>query len=399
MSTYTGPIFDSDEHVIEPFDCAAWNEYLPEKYKKDWNYRWVIQDNGQMVMYVGSKKIHVTEDFYTADHKVPPPGKLHEWLKAMKSGKENVDIREAMTPAMTDRDERVALLDGFGVEGTLLFPGNHVGTIGFLDDVDAAYAINRSYNQWFDETWGFNYKDRIFATPLISLDDVERACEEARWAIKRGARVILMPLGPVNGKSPADPAHDAYWSILNEAKVNVAFHVSEARYMHEHMRIWGDQPLQSRYRQTAFTWLHFYGERPLMETLSSFIFFNFFARFPNIKLISVENGAEWVPGLLTRMDKSRGMARNGHWPCGQLEQRPSKIFRENVFVVAYPEDDLAGIIAGAGGGEFLVMGSDWPHAEGVATPAQFADEACATLSQDQTRSIMYDNPRRFLAEV
>jgi predicted TIM-barrel fold metal-dependent hydrolase len=396
MQGYTGAIFDSDEHIIEPFDCSSWNEYLPEKYRKDWTYRWVVQENGQMVMYVGPKKIHVTEDFYTHDHKIPPPGKLHEWLKAMKSGKENVDIREPMTPPMTDRDARIALLDTFGVEGTLLFPGNHVGTIGFLDDVDAAYAINHAYNRWFEETWGFNYKDRIFSTPLISLENPQRACEEARWAIERGARVILMPLGPFNKKSPADPAHDAFWSILNEAKVNVAFHVSEARYIHSHMGVWGEEPLQSRYRQTAFTWLHFYGERPLIETLSSFIYFNFFERFPNIKLISVENGSEWVPGLLTRMDKSRGMARNGYWPCGQLSSRPSKIFRENVFVVAYPEDNLPAIIEQSGGAEFLVMGSDWPHAEGVATPATFAAEACSALSAKDTADIMYNNPRRFL---
>lgn len=393
---YQGRIFDSDEHVIEPFDCQAWNEYLPERYRKDWAYSWVVQPNGQMVMYVGDKKIDVTEDFYTADQKVPPPGKLHEWLKAMKQGKENIDLREPMTPAMTDRDARIELLDSFNVEGTLLFPGNHVGSIGFLDDVDAAYAVNHSYNRWFDETWGFAYKDRIFATPLIVLDDVERACAEARWAIERGARVVLMPLGPVNGKAPAHPDHDAFWAILNEAKVNVAFHVSEARYMHEHMRVWGDVPLQSRYRQTAFTWLHFYGERPLVETLSSFIYFNFFARFPNIKLISVENGSEWVPGLLTRMDKARGMARNGYWPCGQLDRRPSQIFREKIFVVAYPEDDIPAIIEQAGGSEFLVMGSDWPHAEGVASPTTFAEEALADLSASQISDIMYNNGRRFL---
>jgi predicted TIM-barrel fold metal-dependent hydrolase len=396
MSAYTGPIFDSDQHIIEPFECDAWNTYLPKEYKKDWEYKWVIQDNGQLVMYVGPKKIEVTEDFYTADKRVPPPGQLHEWLKAMKSGEENVEMREPMTPPMTDRDARIALLDDFGVEGTILFPGNHVGTVGFLDEVDAAYAINHAYNRWFEENWGFNYKDRIFGTPLIALDDLDRACDEAKWAIEHGARVILMPLGPTNGKAPGHPDHDRYWSILNEAEVNVAFHVSEARYMHQHMQVWGDQPLQSRYRQTAFTWLHFYGERPLIETLSSLIYFNFFARFPNISVISVENGSEWVPSLLTRMDKARGMARNGYWPCGQLDQRPSQIFRENVFVVAYPEDDIRGIIDQSGGHEFLVMGSDWPHAEGVAAPADFVGEALTSLSEDQVRAIMYDNPRRFL---
>src|SRR5271154_1284125 len=397
-TTYTGPIFDGDSHIIEPLDCEAWNHYLPAKFKPKWSYRWTKDPDGKFVMYAGPHRVDVTADFYSNEGKnVPPPGKLHEWLRSMKEGKENVDMRVPMTAPMTERTARLQLLDEFGVEGSLLFPGNHVGTIAYLaGDVEAMYAVNHSYNRWFSENWGFNYKNRIFATPLIALDDLEKACAEAQWAIKEGARVILMPLGAVNNLSPADPAFDRFWSILNEARVNVSFHVSEAAYMHPHMRVWGEKPLQSRYWQTAFTWMHFYGERPLVETLSSFIFYNFFARFPNIKLISVENGCEWVPQFLVKMDKCRGMAKAGYWPCGQLKERPSRIFKQNVFVVAYPEDNLKMITELAGGYEFLMMGSDWPHAEGVETPRSFVKEACASLSEAQVQGIMYENGRRFL---
>jgi len=97
------------------------------------------------------------------------------------------------------------------------------------------------------------------------------------------------------------------------------------------------------------------------------------------------------------MDKCRGIAKNGYWPGGQLKERPSKIFTRNVGVVAYPEDDLKAIVDQTGSADWLMMGSDYPHAEGVKEPRIFADEACQGLSKEDTRKIMYENGMRFMA--
>ena len=85
--------------------------------------------------------------------------------------------------------------------------------------------------------------------------------------------------------------------------------------------------------------------------------------------------------MLIKMDKCRGMAKNGYWPGGQLKERPSNIFKRHVSVVAYPEDDLKTIIDQVGSHEWMIMGSDYPHAEGVPTPRDFADEACKALTR------------------
>jgi predicted TIM-barrel fold metal-dependent hydrolase len=71
------------------------------------------------------------------------------------------------------------------------------------------------------------------------------------------------------------------------------------------------------------------------------------------------------------MDKSRGMGRNGPWLGGQLSQRPSAVFNQHVKVVPYPEDDTVALAERIGTIEPLVMGSDWPHAEGLREPADF----------------------------
>lgn len=397
--TYSGPIFDGDNHIYEPWDGSAWNEYLPAEFRKDWSYSWKRGADGEFAIYIGDRKVEVSAGYYDEGGKVAPPGRLHEWLRAMKEGQE-IDMKVQATPDMFNPVDRLKKMDEFGVDGALMFIGNHVSTFGYLAaDVRAANAVNRSYNRWFHEQWGYAYKDRIYCTPVLALNDLDWACEEARSVIARGARVVVMPLGPVNGRAPADPAYDRFWAILNEAKVNVAFHVSEASYMHDYMRTWGEKPLQSRQRQSAFTWLSFYSERPVMETMSSFVFYNFFERFPNIKLISVENGAEWVPPLLVKMDKSRGMAKNGFWPCGQLKQRPSAIFKEHCYVVAYPEDDVKSIVDACGTDRFILMGSDYPHAEGVPEPMDFVKEALGGLTPEQIANIMHANGRRFIPRL
>ena len=201
-----------------------------------------------------------------------------------------------------------------------------------------------------------------------------------------------MPLVPAHDKSPADPYFDPLWSILNEAEMTVAFHVSEANFMHPVIHAFGEKPLQSRrIGQTVWQWMFCYSEIPLQMTLANIIYNKFFARFSNIRIASVENGANWVPSFLEKMDKMRGMAKNGYWPCGQLKERPSSIFKQYCGAVAYPEDNAKVLVDSLGGTQGILMGSDYPHAEGVSEPRQFYNEALTELTDQQVREVMYDN--------
>lgn len=393
-AVYTGPIFDCDTHLYEVSD--AWSRYLPKPYAETMHTVFRTGADGEYSLYVGDQKIEIMGNYYTEDGRVPAPGKLHEWLRAMKSGEGEIELRVPQTPDMYNRDARLAKMDEFGVEGCILYVGNMVGTISYLKEIEPTYAYLNAYNRWLEEDWGFAYKDRIFATPIISLESLDHAITQAKWAVSKGVRAILMPMGPFGGRAPADPYFDPFWSILNEAHVKVVYHVSEAIYLEPHIKAWGDVMQQSRLRQTAFVWMHGYSERPVVETISSLIFWNFFARFPNIRVMSAENGAEWVPAMLKKMDKVRGVAKNGFWPAGQLPARPSVIFKEYVTVVAYPEDDIANIIEQSGDGDFIVMGSDYPHSEGVEEPRIFADEALRDMDEQQIRNIMYENGKKFI---
>ena len=113
QTTYSGPIFDCDTHMYEVDD--AWSRYLPKQYAKDYDTRFRTGDDGDFALYVGDRKIEITSNYYTEDGRVAPPGKLHEWLRAMKEGKGEVEMRVPKTPDMYNRDARLTKMDEFGV--------------------------------------------------------------------------------------------------------------------------------------------------------------------------------------------------------------------------------------------------------------------------------------------
>jgi hypothetical protein len=73
------------------------------------------------------------------------------------------------------------------------------------DDVELMYGVFRAFNSWLDEEWGFNYRGRIYAPPVIPMLDVNRAVQELEWVMSKGARTICLRPGPLPGRSLLRP--------------------------------------------------------------------------------------------------------------------------------------------------------------------------------------------------
>ena len=398
---YEGPIFDGDSHIYET-GPQAWNDYLPAKYRADYAVRLEPQPDGHMGFFLGKTRIMLQDALNRAGPDgglmVVKPGSLKEFLKAQKTGEESFEY----IPVQRDHqypEERLKKMDEFGVEASFVYQGLHNSVPGHIADPDARFAVGHAFNQFLAEHWGYARQNRLFAAPMLFLDDLDKAVAETEWIIRQGARIVLMPFGPAQGRSPADPFFDPVWSRLHEAGVIVAYHVAEADYLHPLMRQWGEQIMPPRNFQSAWSYLNIFGEAPLIQTFSSLIYYNLFERFPNLRVLSVENGSMWLPEFLKKMDKNRGLARKGYWPCGQLKARPSQIFKQHFFVVPYPEDNVKLLVDQVGTADIFIMGSDYPHAEGAPTPRAFADEALKGLTPEQVRAIMYDNGRRLLPKA
>ncbi|HZP28568.1 MAG TPA: amidohydrolase family protein [Acidimicrobiia bacterium] len=390
MSHLAYGIVDCDTHCYEPRD--AFTRYLPEAYL-DRTIAPVTLPDGKEQILAGRRIATFNTESGLGFDFVYRPGSLKEMLKQMGSGNPEETYRpEPMRDEYLEREPRLALLEEQGVERCVVFPaGMGLAAEHYIVDTDALYANLESFNRWYDETWGFNYDDRLYAPAILSLRDLDRAVTLTDQVLERGARVVLVPTGPAYGRSPAHPYFDPVWSRLNEAGVTVALHIMPFFYFEAVSPAWGLDPDPSAWRMSAWQWMNAYGERPVIETLSAFVFDNLFGRYPNLRVLVAEHGASWLPHTLVHMDKSRGMGRNGPWVGGPLPDRPSRIFKEYVRVVPYPEDDVPWIVENLGGDDrCLVMGSDFPHAEGLAEPADF-EKLLDPLPEDARRRIMREN--------
>ncbi len=383
-------ITDCDTHCYEPRD--AFTRYLPSAYL-DRTVTTFVDASGFERILTGSRVATFVSEAGLGFDQAYRPGTLKEMLRQMGSGNpEEAYQPEPMRPEYLRREPREALLRQQGVDRCVLYPASMaLSAEHYLDDTDALYVNLQSFNRWYNEEWGFNRDGLIYATAVLSLRDLDRGVALADEIIAAGAQFVLLPTGPAYGRSPGDPYFDPIWSRLNEAGVTIAFHIMPFWYFDALSPAWGHANDPASWHMAAWQWMNVYGERPIMDTISALIFDNLFNRFPNLNCLVSEHGASWIPHMLELMDKSRGMGRNGPWIGGKLTERPSAIFKERVRVTPYPEDDVAALIDRLGGdSSCLVLGSDFPHAEGVAEPADFID-GLRSLDDVTTRGIVSTN--------
>lgn len=379
-------LFDADNHYYETRDCFTRHM---EKANLHLAVRSVVDADGHERILVGDRPFRFMDPKFDATN---PPGSLFELLQKKAGGEawSQSYTTGNMLPAYQHRAPRLALMDEQGIETTIMLPTLAVCIEQVVrDDVAATYANLRAFNRWLEEEWGYDHAGRILTPPLLSLLDVGEACRELDRVLALGARLVHLRPGPAFGRSPGDPHFDPFWARLNEAKVPVAFHISDSGYSALVGRAWGQEPEPNVRHQSAFQWAFLHGDRPIMETLGALIYDNLFGRFPNLRVLSLENGSGWVDYLLDLLDKKKGMGRRGPWVGGYWHGRPSEVFKRHVYVSPYPEDDVLALVERIGA-ERVLFGSDFPHPEGLAEPARFAD-LLAGCSDGQMRRILRDN--------
>ena len=106
-------------------------------------------------------------------------------------------------------------------------------------------------------------------------------------------------------------------------------------------------------------------------------------RFPNLRVVSVENGAEFLPDLFRKV-RSVDRKMRGWFP-----EDPVELFRRHVWINPFWEDDLATVVE-LMGADRVVFGSDWPHIEALPEPLDYLQETKVLEPADQ-RLVLHDN--------
>src|SRR5256714_11206549 len=377
------PVFDADNHLYETRD--AFTKFLPDRYRNAIDYvdvrgRTKIVVRGRISEYIPNPTFDV----------VARPGAMEDYFRrGNPEGKNRREIfGEPMRaiPAFREPAARVQLMDEQGVDRTLLFPTlASVLEERMKDDPEMTHAVIHSLNEWMYETWQFNYDDRIFTTPVITLPIVDRAIEELEWVVERGARAVLIRPAPVPGyrgsRSFGLPEFDPFWEKVVEADILVAMHSSDSGYERFANEWIGSNAEMLPFQPQAFRMLGAW--RPIEDAVSALICHGALSRFPKLKVAVIENGSIWVESLLKNLaDVYKKM------PQDFLED-PVAVFKRNVYVSPFWEDDL-GALAEVIGEEHVLFGSDYPHPEGLADPASYA-LALAGLPDEKIRKIMGGN--------
>jgi predicted TIM-barrel fold metal-dependent hydrolase len=286
-----------------------------------------------------------------------------------------------------DRDLRLQLMDRQGMQGAIFLPTLGVGMEqALIHDPEALVAAFQAFNRWMDEDWGFAYQERIFAAPVFTLVDADAAVRELEWALDRDARFLLLLPGPITtpsgGRSPSDTVYDPFWARVNEAGATVVIHGGGSHYS-TYAADWGESSTQEAFRQNAFKSIM--SPNPTQDTFANLLAHHHFHRFTNLRMAAVETGSDWVFHLDEKLRKAWG--QTPHW----FPEDPRETFRRHVWVSPFYEDrldsrkELMGV-------DRILMGSDYPHAEGLADPSSYIkDLRNFNYTDAQARQIMREN--------
>ncbi len=380
---YDDPVIDADNHYYEALD--AFTRHLDPAWAQR-TVQWCDIDGRKYHVIGGRVSRAVTNATFDP---IARAGAMHDYFRGNPEGRDPLSFlseREPIRPEYRDRDARIEVLDQQGLEACWMFP-----TLGMIyeelltQDPEANCVMFRAFNRWVEEDWGFAYRDRIFAAPYLTLADPDWAVEELQWALDAGARLLVMrPAAPttVLGRvSPFDERYARFWGLLNESGVPLVLHAGDGGVSSNG---YAPEGFSASFTGGFKPSIKFFAiEQAIKDFLLSMLLENHLVRYPNLRIISVENGAEFLPDLFR---KARSLAKK---VAGYFPDDPVEILRKQVWINPFWEDDVV-TVTELMGADRVVFGSDWPHIEGMPQPLDYLPEVKELSPADQ-RLVLHDN--------
>jgi predicted TIM-barrel fold metal-dependent hydrolase len=126
-------------------------------------------------------------------------------------------------------------------------------------------------------------------------------------------------------------------------------------------------------------------ERAAHDWLITMSLEQMYTRFPGLRVVSVENGSDYLALLLRKLSQQASRAP------GWFDDDPVELFRRHVWMNPFWEDDVYELVE-LMGADHVVFGSDWPHIEGLPSPLDYLAEV-EDLDYGDRRLVMRDNTR------
>ena len=364
-------VVDCDSHVMEPADL--WENYIEPRFRDRAIRITTDPADGMETLLVDNQPLLRGVLAGLGGANLPRqslfvPGK--------------VKYAEGCPPASYLPEERVRMLDEWGVNAGVLFP-----TVGILWDVtdnELAAAYARAYNNWIND-FSSRARNRVIPIAHLALQDAGSALVELRRCLKLGFKGVFLPPETINGRRFSHADFDPIWRECEEAGVPVCLHVI-VRFNR------APGLLGNFYQPGDFRAVYGFalgGFAQVVPAAMTMVADGLFDRFPRLKVLCVEAGCGWAPYIMDRMDEKYEHLGWTH----PTRFKPSDYFRRNIWVVAEPEERTIGSVMDLLGEDRVLWGSDFPHIDSTVEAPRLIRENIAALSEERQRKLLGANAR------
>ena len=286
-----------------------------------------------------------------------------------------------------DSAERSHVLDLFGYSIQWVLPTFSFHQIAHTEDLDVLDAGSRTLNKAMANFCKTD--ERLKAIGYLPLQlGPKKALEIMKQGFEDGCYSFMIDTNEPNDKniSFTHPDFDPIWNEFVEKKSPFVIHVA----VNGHYKA-----VSESFKNNGKTELELGGDAPAGELglmtinssaelfLSAMIFDGVFERHPELKGISMEHGAFWLPSWLKALDYTASLFKRKR----EFKELPSETARRHLKVSPFAGEPVGWIIENVGP-EMLVYASDYPHPEGTSDPIR-KFEATMTDCDEQTMNAFY----------
>jgi predicted TIM-barrel fold metal-dependent hydrolase len=247
-------------------------------------------------------------------------------------------------------------LDATGAEIGILNADDMV-LIPLMPSPYRAEALARAHNDWLRERW-LDVEPRFRGAIVCPAQDPVAAAAEIR-RVAADERFVQVLLCGGAERPYGEPRYLPVFEAAAECGLTVAIHSGG-----EGMGL--AAPPGGAGAVTFYVEWHTLGSAcSIMSHLVSLLVHGTFERLPGLKVLLIEGGLAWLPGILWRLDTNwRGLRSEVPW----LERKPSEVAREHVRFSTQPLEHTDGhdellfeMLEAVGAPGVLCFASDYPH--------------------------------------
>ena len=326
-------IISADSHVIEVPDLwekgmpQSFRDRAPRAYFDEKRDAWMfgspeVQTQAVGGLFMAGQKAENLENFRRAGFSVARPG--------------------GWDPIVRMKD-----METDGVSAEVLYPSLGLG-LYCVEDAALQEALFRTYNDWLID-YCQKVPDRLYGVALISVYNIDNAIAEMERCKKAGVIGTMIWQVP-HEKLPFTSEHyERFWAASQDLQLPVHLHILTG---------FG----ASMNRQTAHGISRYrigvQQTREIEDALFDIIFTGVLERYPNLKIVSVENEVGWMPFWLGQCDKA--FRRHRHAEKVPMEKLPSEYFHRQVYATFF-NDHVGGRLFSWWGADNCMWSNDYPH--------------------------------------